>query len=380
MTLNKSVYLQLAYISSIINFPLEVANTSILTKVLPLLFLFLPVIHTLISKKPIFLIKGSSNFFLMFGFVLISVIWNEGNIIYFLNFFLLALGVLLLLGSYNNEERNEAAMTLIKTAVWFSVVASLLAVLNFYFYDLSTKMFFIIETPYYESKGQVGSFYPNPNLFGNMTAIISSLAVYLHKNRMMSLSKLLFFMFVFFLGVYFSGSRMALAVFLLSLLYLLTPRDLILKIRSGLILTVVYSLLIASTILFSLLGSYIDLNFRDVIWESVTNLFLSNPILGIGMANIPEKLYLVNSQIEQGQAANNFVLGFITENGLIAFILFSSMVISRYLKSTDLVRTFEVPVCFLFVSQFAESFYTYVGSYVILLIVLLFSNQCHDTR
>jgi O-antigen ligase len=316
----------------------------------------------------------------MFGFVLISVIWNEGNIIYFLNFFLLALGVLLLLGSYNNEERNEAAMTLIKTAVWFSVVASLLAVLNFYFYDLSTKMFFIIETPYYESKGQVGSFYPNPNLFGNMTAIISSLAVYLHKNRMMSLSKLLFFMFVFFLGVYFSGSRMALAVFLLSLLYLLTPRDLILKIRSGLILTVVYSLLIASTILFSLLGSYIDLNFRDVIWESVTNLFLSNPILGIGMANIPEKLYLVNSQIEQGQAANNFVLGFITENGLIAFILFSSMVISRYLKSTDLVRTFEVPVCFLFVSQFAESFYTYVGSYVILLIVLLFSNQCHDTR
>ncbi|KOO11244.1 hypothetical protein AKJ18_30100, partial [Vibrio xuii] len=200
----------------------------------------------------------------------------------------------------------------------------------------------------------------------------SSIAVFLYKNNFFKKIQFLIIMGLLLIGIVYSGSRMSLAVFVLSIFYLLAPRLVLCQLRHGLVFLITYSLLIATTFLFGMLADHIELNFRDVIWDAAFSLIMENPLSGIGLAKLPEHLYLVNSLIEQGQAANNFIIGFIAENGIIAFGILSLFFLKSFIRKGKLSSlSLEIPFCFLLVSQFSESFYTYVGSYVILMMSFL---------
>jgi len=312
--------------------------------------------------------------------MLLSVILNNGSIIFFANFFLLSFSVLLFYGTYPKSEREAVTIKLFKGVVIFACIASVIALINYYFYEQAIKLFLIRSTPYYASKGQVGSFYPNPNLFGNMTAISSAIAVMLYRASNISIFHFSIAMVLILVGIIFSGSRMSLAVYALALVYLFTPESFFNRFKKGRLFLYTFLSLILLSFLFYLLAGYIDLNFRDVIWGAVIEVISENYIWGIGLENLPETLHKVNSLIMIGQAANNFVLGFIAENGIICFTFllayfYFSFNGSSYGNKRVNSCSFEVIFCFMLLSQFAESFYSYVGSYVILMMACLVSSE-----
>jgi len=347
---------------------------------MPLAFLYLCVIVSLLNSGEIHVSRNAINFFAFQFLMLLSVILNNGNLIFFVNFFLLTTAVLLFYGTYPKHERANVTIALFKGVVLFACIASVIALVNLFFYDLSIKLFLIRSTPYYASKGQVGSFYPNPNLFGNMVAISAAIAVMLYKSK--NILKFQFFicMSLIFIGIICSGSRMSLAVYALSLVYLITPEALFYRFKKGRLFLYTFLSLLLSSFLFYLLAGYIDLNFRDVIWGAAIEVITENFLWGIGLANLPSTLHQVNSLIEFGQAANNFVLGFIAENGILCFIFMSAYFYFCFNSNSSSNKrinscNYEVIFCFLLLSQFAESFYSYVGSYVILMMACLVSSE-----
>jgi len=380
VVIKRVTFLIFAYIFSVLYFPLEVSGTSLLTKLMPLVLLSVSVFACLLTNKKVYLSRNALNFFIFQLLMLLSVILNGGNMIFFANFFFLSLFVLLFYGTYLKSEREAVTIKLFKAVVVFASVASIVALMNYYFYDQSIKLFLVRSTPYFASKGQVGSFYPNPNLFGNMIAISSAIAVLLYRSNNISMVRFSINMILILIGIICSGSRMSLAVYSLALVYLFTPESLFNRFRKGRLFLYLFLILSSSSFLFYLLAGYIDLNFRDVIWGSVIEVISINYIWGIGLANLPETLHQVNSSILVGQAANNFVLGFIAENGVLCFMfLFIYFYFSFNGNDNRNKRgsscSFEVIFCFMLLSQFAESFYSYVGSYVILMMVCLVSSE-----
>jgi O-antigen ligase len=366
-SITRVYFLGMAFVLSVINFPLEINGTSIITKIAPIIILWSIVFYSYISQRKIYLPENTTVFLLLIFVMLISVLINSGSWLFFINYSLLALGIIFFYGTFHASQRFLVTLSLFKTIVYFALLSSVLSIINFYFYDMSNSYFLMQPTPYYESEGQVGSFYPNPNLFGNMIAIASAVLVFLYKNRYFSLKKTLVFIAILGVGVYFSGSRMAIAVTLLVIIYFLCPRRIMDMFKPGVLSTMTLLALILASFSFLTLSSYIDLNHRDVIWSEVLELFQNQPLLGIGLANLQIELSNMNSQIELGQAANNFFLGFLAENGLIAFLLLIFFWYLAFKRRQDgRLNPFEIIFCFTLLSQFSESFYSYVGSFVII--------------
>jgi hypothetical protein len=354
-----------AYIFSILYFPLEVLGSSIITRVVPLIILLI-ILILLFEKIKIKHLKKYLSLFLIIVLFSISSIYELNSIIYLVNFFLYSLFFLVIYTSFDSYG-YDFIQKYSKLLYLFAVFASLLAIFEYFFYYEVNKIFLFRGSPYYESKGQVCSLYSNPNIFGLLTALSMQLGFIAYKSKV----KVLWTSLIIIIGVVLSGSRMSLAILLLTLFINLF------KIRFSSFIMVFMSifLLIGLSILSLYFSGLIDLNFRDMIWNASIDAFHTNPYFGLGIGNFQNKIdqFL---DIDWLQGANNMFWGLLVEAGAITSIAFYLFLLGSAFSRKKLKAEyytfdsrFGLLLSFLIISQFSEYFIIYVIPYLFLLFV-----------
>ncbi len=358
-----------AYISSVLYFPVEVGGTAIVGRIVPLLILMLVIVNNI--KKKYIVHKYTLVLILTMFIGGGSAFTSMNSILFYLNFVLLSLATYLSSTLLFERYGELFFYRVIKHIVIFSVFSSALGVFEYYNYNTTLQLWFFRGSPYYLSKGQVSSLYSNPNIFGIMTAISIQLTFMTYKSKCLSKSLMFLFTFVLFVGVLYSGARMAQALAVLVLLYNMFDR---LALSPFKMVFISYVALISMSIGFGYLLPFIDLNFIDVIWGVSKNIFLENVFFGVGMGNLQDLIPSSSSLIHWSQGPNNFVWGFLAECGLIFFMMFSYLILKPFLganKHSDLYVNLAFLMSVMLISQFSEHFIIYVSPYVMIFFLIL---------
>ena len=180
---------------------------------------------------------------------------------------------------------------------------------------------------------------------------------------------------VLLLGVFYSGARMAYAIAILVIVYQIAHQIFYRQWLSPFLMVLIsYSVLLLMSLKFDYLLSYIDLNFRDVVWAASRDIFYDNIIFGVGMGNLQDTISSYDRSIDWQQGANNYVWGFLAECGLFFFLLFSFVILKVFWGKSKL-NCFYSDTSFLIsmmlISQFSEHFLLYVSPFVMIFFLML---------
>jgi O-antigen ligase len=209
--------------------------------------------------------------------------------------------------------------------------------------------------------------YTNPNIFGVVSALsIAALQIIFFYKRM----KFLLFIILMILlltGVYLSGSRMSIALSLVSIVLF----NLYVRLHKDWFLIFVVVLIAAVTFLFEIIETVVDLNFRGVIWAASLDVIEDNLFFGVGLGNLQYSIQNYSSEITWTQSANNFFIGWLAEAGLVSSILFLFLFFKFTRIKMFAKEGFSFFLILLLVSQFSEYFIIYVSIFTFLLISML---------
>lgn len=361
----------LAYVSSIIYFPLEVGGTSIISRVVPIALLAVITIININLDIKLTVSKGLVILSLCLLIGGISSFFSLHSLLFYFNFAFLSLAAYLSFSSIFERFGEEFIYKVFRAISIFSVLISALGVVEYYFYDFTLRLWFFRGTPYYESMGQVSSLYSNPNIFGIITAISIQLAFMVYKANYFGKTLFIISVLILLLGVYYSGARMAQAIAIIVILYHIFYRW---RLPPFLMVLTSYFTLVVLSLGFDYLSSLINLNFRDVVWGVSKDIFYNDIFFGVGMGNLQEVISSYDDRIAWKQGANNYVWGFLTECGLIFFSLFSYLILSVFWgksRSSDFNSNMAFLVSIMLVSQFSEHFLMYVAPFVIIFFLIL---------
>lgn len=341
--------------------PLEISGTAITTKVMPLLLL---AIATLMGASiGLLQSKWFYGFLLTIFLPLWGAIHSPVALVYYLNFLFLSFFSYTFVYSHLRLYGEEGISHLMNRFAFIGMLVALAGVIQYCFYGLTSYIWFLQDTPYWQSKGQVASMYSNPNIFGVMTSISMgcyAVAMALDKRRLSVRDCVVFLVFI--MGVIVSGSRMA----LLSVVLVLFGVNLwrIFYFR-GMIAIVIATLAMA-TFSFGVVGQYIDLNFRGEIWAASLLVFSDNWLVGVGLGQLQFVLSDYSDLISWVQSANSFYVGWLAETGIFSFAALAIFITCVFFRLSSKNSAVAFVFFLALVSQFSEYFIIYVGSFVIL--------------
>jgi len=355
-----------SYISSIIYVPLLVAGHAVSNKILPIISLLLLIF---ILKNEIKL-KHLKTFHFVF-FIAISFMVSVGGLlslvytVVFLSFLLFIFPYFVLFKLYGE--------VFIRRHLFFILYTSFLSVIFAWFeylYPATASEIFFLRGSIYSEKGQVSSFFSNPNMLGIMVAISFQIANVLYKKNIIILSSIFL---VFLSGVWLTGSRMAMGLIIAIFILKIIP---IIKISQTFLICLAISLTFYMSINFHIMENYVNLNLRGEVWGGALSAFSSNIFFGIGLGQFEQDIGLYVFGHDK-QSPNNLFVGLLSEVGFVGFVLFFCLILRTlysYFKKpvkNHINYQSSVMVMFLIISQLSEYLLLHVGSYVLLLVLFL---------
>lgn len=350
---------------SVFSFPIEVGGSNISTKILPLFFLGAGILLGWTNR-----VLQDNYFPVVLLFLLstsIGSLFEINSLIYSMNFILLFSFTVILSRVNGIRYGSEYYFWILDGFLLTSIVGVLFSILQYFNYALTDMFWFLKDTPYYESKGQFSSMYTNPNIFGFVSALsITALQITFFYNRM-KFSTFILSMIILLIGVYLSGSRMSVALSLVSIVLF----NLYVWLHKDWFLIFAIVMIAAVTFLFEMIATIVDLNFRGVIWTASLNIIKDNVFFGVGLGNLQYLIQDYSSMIKWVQSANNFFIGWLAEAGLISFILFLFLFLKFTRIKVFAKEGFSFFLILLLVSQYSEYFIIYVSIYTFLLISML---------
>lgn len=353
-----------AYISSIIYIPLVIANNSVLNRVFPffalclLLFILRSQIKTsLFMKFPVFFLISIASLLSAGSFISLAYT------IVFITLISFVFPYSVLINLYGKDFLYKH----LKFIVGVSIITALIGWVEF-LNPTIVDQFFFLRGSIYLHKGQVSSLFSNPNVFGLMMAFTFQIVCLLYRNVLIVV---LFFAF-FYSTILLSESRMAIFLVYLILILRIIP---LINISPKILISLITSFTIILSLNFTFLFEFLDLNFRDEIWEGARKAFFSNPILGIGLGQFQEDVSFFASGYKE-QSVNNLFVGLLSELGIIGLILFTYFwlkpIISYKRRSNhNLWLKSSTALMILINSQFSEYMILYVGPYVLLIVLFI---------
>lgn len=356
--------INVAYISSIIYVPFTIANNAVTNKLFPALIL----LYLYFNLRNEIKLKHIKNFFIVFP-LSISFLISSGSFIslaYTMVFVTLILYVIpyyVLLNLYGESFLNKHLLFIIL----ISLIAVGFAWIEYLNPGIVNSLFFL-RGSIYSGKGQVSSIFSNPNVFGLMTAFsFQAVLTYYKKN----IFKILILFGILLSGILISESRMALAIIILLATLKIIP---LIKISQSLFVICGVLVIFYISINFELIGTFINLNLRNEIWEGALVAFQNNYIFGIGLGQFEQDIGFYVSGYE-AQSPNNLFIGLLSEVGLAGFLLFFYFVFKPLFlpKKKNLNKHFylnsSIMLLVLLISQFSEYMLLYVGPYVLMLVL-----------
>lgn len=341
--------------------PVEVSGTAVSTKIIPVFLLGL--VTLLCMSKGLF--RSGWFYVIIFSAALplFGSIQGLGSLIYFGNYFLLSVLVFSSVYSFLLAYGGEGFNLLLRQFVNVGFLVGVAGILQFFYYESMTSLWFMIDTPYYESKGQVASMYSNPNIFGILTAMSMACLVAVRGDSKEKYSFLDYFIFgVLLFAVWVSGSRMALLIALLSVLAYRFYCLLYFRYAVGSI----FVLMFLMTYSFGFVGGYVDLNFRGEIWSTSFDIFSDYFLFGVGLGQLQYKISEYSDVIDWVQSANNFYVGWLVESGLVSFLMMLFLLAVLFSRPCKRIVSISFVFLLLLVTQFSEYFIIYVGAFVVL--------------
>lgn len=350
---------------SIFSFPLEVGGSNISTKILPLFFLgvgiFLAWTADILRDRyfPVILL------FLLFSSA--GSLFDINSLIYSINFTLLFSFTVLLSRLGGIRYGAEYYFVVLEGLVFTSIVGVFFCFLQYFNYALTDVFWFLKDTPYYESKGQFSSMYTNPNIFGVITALSITALQIIFSHKRIKLTTFLVLMAMLLIAVYFSGSRMSIALSLISIFLF----NLYKWLHKDMFLILALIIIVSGTFLFQVVETVVDLNFRGEIWAASLSVIEDNLFLGVGLGNLQYLIQDYSSEITWVQSANNLFIGWLSEAGLISSILFLFLFFRFSRIRIFAKESFSFFLILLLVSQYSEYFIIYVSIYTFLLATMV---------
>ena len=264
---------------------------------------------------------------------------------------------------FASENDKMARMKYWKALLITAILLALFSIPEYFAYDFAVQYvpFIFEENPYLLAWKQTSSFSGNPNIFGIFMAISFIIANYLFYNKKISLKFFFTTTLLFFFGIYASGSRMALLVFISSFMFLGY-----LKFLNKKIIKWAPFLLYLSVTLFSLLVGYKkflpNLNMRQKLWIHAQQMWSENIFTGVGPYIYQSLLknYSSMDNIKYGSfSTHSFFWGIIVDSGFLGLIFIwgglGLIFLTLPFKKKE-VNKFMIILCFsMFLSQLTEN-------------------------
>ncbi|MFZ7134364.1 MAG: O-antigen ligase family protein [Eubacteriales bacterium] len=252
--------------------------------------------------------------FLMFILGIFSGIINKSLYSIIASFGLL---IFLLVGIYlQNRLTNSHEIENFIKVVWkVSLVSACIGILEkitSYFFDMTWVSQLFYSGPYVPSieDYRIYSTFGNPNVTGGWFAIMVLVGIYLFEKEYGKKKKLYFISIIMFIFcLIFSGSKGATLGLEAGLIVYAILRK---NIKSKMIILSLCMMVLSLALLSPEINH--SLNSRDTVWEQSIQLFIKNPVFGIGIFGIIEKTKYVH--------AHNIWLSMLTLFGIIGFTLY----------------------------------------------------------
>lgn len=291
--------------------------------------------------------------------IIVSLFYSIYKSLFFGLLFLLQFGLMYYIYLKISKHGDELIYSWIKMFIIYQMIFIIIGLIDFILY----KNGIISFMRNYLISWKVDSLYGNPNPFGIISGISFILLFYL-KDLFKQFRK--FYLIVLLMGVFLSGSDMALAITCIGIILKYFNLKLIYKVFIVLIiLCLIYIMNADLTYLYSLFNKRIE------IWIVAFSYLENNFILGIGTGSFQESVDSINNSlgINHNYGLHSMYLWLLIECGLVGLLLYAYFIFIVFKLDSfndKIIKLFKKIFFLILLSQLTEFFIDHVEFFQLL--------------
>jgi len=308
--------------------------------------------------------------------IIVSLYYSLYKSLFFGLLFLLQFGLIYYIYIEISKNGDKLIYQWVKLFIQYQVIFILIGLIDFTLY----KNGIISPIRDYTISWKVDSLYGNPNPFGIVSGISFVLLFYL-KNLFKKFRNI--YLGILLIGVFLSGSDMALLITLVGVILKYFHLRLTYKILLVfVILSAIYIINADLTYLYSLFNKRIE------IWIVAFSHFQNNYILGIGTGSFQDSVDSIGNTlgINHNYGLHSMYLWLLIECGLIGFLIYAYyifIILNLDSLNDKMINLFKKIFFIILLSQFTEFFIDHVEFFQLLyslVIGVIFGKYYHNKK